>query len=42
MTYGERLRELGMHSLQQRRARGDMISVFNYVKGRNVEEEAKL
>ena len=33
MTYGERLRELGMSILQQRRARGDMIAVFNYVKG---------
>ena len=42
MTYGERLRELGMCRLQQRRARGDMITVFNYVKGDHVEEGANL
>ena len=42
MTYGERLRELGMCSLQQRRARGDRIAVFNYVKGNHVEEGANL
>ena len=42
MTYGERLRELGMCSLQQRRARGDMIAVFNYVKGNHIEEGANL
>ena len=42
MTYGERLRELGMSSLQQRRARGNMIAVFNYVKVNHVQEEANL
>ena len=42
MTYGERLRELGMYSLEQRRARGDRIAVFNYVKGNHVEEGANL
>ena len=42
MTYGERLRELGMCSLQQRRARGDRIAVLNYVKGNHVEEGANL
>ena len=42
MTYGERLRELGMCSLEQRCARGNMIAVFNYVKGNHVEERANL
>ena len=42
MTYGERLRELGMCSLEQRKARGDRIVVFNYVKGNHVEEGANL
>ena len=42
MTYGERWREFRMCSLEQRRARGDMIAVFNYVKSNHVEEGANL
>ena len=40
--YEERLRELGMSSLEKRKARGDRIAVFNYVKGNHVEEGANL
>ena len=40
MLYKERLRELSMCSLEKRRAMDYMIAVFNYIKGRHVEEGA--